>query len=239
MSMMQAVKAAFHNYAVFQGRARRSEFWYFVLFNTLIHLVLSVFTAIFPPFSILMLAYWVISLVPGIAVCWRRLHDTGRCGALYFISFVPIVGAILLIIWLSEDGVPGSNPYGPNPKGVGSPDGRRFASTDADAGLGCLAVQCLSGPLQGQTYRVGSAGVQFGREAGCGIRMPDRTPGVSRRHCCIRWQQGIPVLVDVGSSFGTFLASGKQLPPNYPEPVSAGTRFYLGNKKNLFQLIVL
>lgn len=239
MSMMQAVEAAFRNYAVFQGRARRSEFWYFTLFNTLVYLVLSMCAAVLPPFSMLVLVYWVASLVPGIAVCWRRLHDTGRNGALYFISFVPVVGVILLILWLSEDGEPGPNPYGPNPKGVGGSAGQRPAFTGAEAGHGCLAVQCLSGPLQGQTYRVGSAGVLFGRETGCGIRLPDGTPGVSRRHCCIRWQQGVPVLVDAGSSFGTFLASGKQLPPNYPEPVSAGTRFYLGNKENLFQLIVL
>ena len=92
--------------------------------------------------------------------------------------------------------------------------------------------------MQGQTYPIRGNEMLFGREAVCAVRMPDGTPGVSRRHCCIRWQQGIPMLIDLGSTYGTFLADGKQLPPNYPEPVAAGTRFYVGNKGNLFQIIV-
>ena len=104
--------------------------------------------------------------------------------------------------------------------------------------MGGLAVRCLNGPMQGQTFYVGREGLLFGRDGGCAVRFPDGAPGISRRHCCLRWDQGVPVLVDLGSRFGTFLGDGKQLPPNYPEPVAAGTRFYLGTRGSLFQISV-
>ena len=78
-------------------------------------------------------------------------------------------------------------------------------------------VRCLNGPMQGQTYQVGSQGLQFGRDNACAVRFPDGTPGVSRRHCRLYWSQGGPALVDLGSSYGTFLTHGKQLPPNCPD----------------------
>lgn len=239
MNFMDAVEHVFTHYAVFEGRARRSEFWYFQLFHFVVVFVLGAFS--FTRFAATVLGlYMLASLVPNIAVCWRRFHDIGKSGAWYFISFIPIVGLVLMIVWLSQDSQPGANQYGANPKGIGDYAGGRKAGSTYDSGQrqGNLAVQCLSGPLQGQTYPIRGNEMLFGREAVCAVRMPDGTPGVSRRHCCIRWQQGIPMLIDLGSTYGTFLADGKQLPPNYPEPVAAGTRFYVGNKGNLFQIIV-
>lgn len=238
MNLMEAVEHVFTNYARFEGRARRSEFWYFQLFQYLVLFALGIlsFTGVF---AVLIPVYFLASFIPNLAVSWRRFHDIGRSGAWYFITYVPIVGLILMIIWLSQDGQPGNNRYGPNPKGVGN--GGAYTGRGGNSaipGQGHLAVQCVAGALQGQTYPIRGGEIVFGRDPVCMVRMPEGTPGVSRRHASIRWQQGIPVLVDLGSSYGTYLADGKQLPPNYPEPVAAGTRFYLGNRGNLFQVIV-
>lgn len=99
-----------------------------------------------------------------------------------------------------------------------------------------LNLTCLSGPLRGQIYPVGRDGLLIGRDPSCGVRLPDGTPGVSNRHCCIRWQQGVPVLIDLNSRYGTFQGNGSKLPPNYPTQLAAGSRFYLGSPSCLFQL---
>lgn len=101
---------------------------------------------------------------------------------------------------------------------------------------GILHLSCLSGPLRGQVYPLGTAGLVIGRGPACGLRLPEGTPGISSQHCCIRYQQGVPVLIDLNSSFGTYLGDGRKLPPNYPVPVAAGSRFYLGSTNCLFQL---
>lgn len=235
MSFMQAVEQVFKKYAVFEGRARRSEFWYFQLFQFLVYFVLGILS-VTGIFAVFIPIYFLGSLIPNLAVTWRRYHDIGKSGMYYFLIWIPLVGLILTIVWLSQDSQPGINQYGASPKaysGAGA-----YAGPQAGAAQGHLAVQCIAGPLQGQTYSVRGSEMVFGRDSTCMIRMPDGTAGVSRRHCCIRWQQGMPMLVDLGSSYGTFLADGKQLPPNYPEPVAAGTRFYLGNRGNMFQIIV-
>lgn len=240
MEFKEAIEHVFSNYAVFKGRARRSEYWYFQLFNYLVLMGLGLFS--FVGVGILLVPLYLLgSMIPNLAVSWRRLHDVGMSGWWYLISLIPIVGTILMVIWMAQDGQPGANQFGPNPKGVGTMGmgggmgGNPYAAASV---RGSLAVQCIAGPLQGQTFSIRGDELLFGREPSCGVRMPDGTPGISRRHCCIRWQQGMPVLIDLGSRYGTFLADGKQLPPNYPEPVAAGTRFYLGNQGNMFQIIV-
>lgn len=99
-----------------------------------------------------------------------------------------------------------------------------------------LYVTALSGPLRGQSYPVGAEGILFGCDPSCAIRLPAGTPGVSHQHCCIRWQQGVPVLVDLNSTYGTFMGDGRKLPPSYPAQLAAGSRFYLGDTNCLFQL---
>jgi uncharacterized membrane protein YhaH (DUF805 family) len=124
---------ALKKYAVFSGRARRKEYWMYTLFYVLIsYLAMGIITGIvaisaisgnsnptvfIAPivlFTILYLAF----LIPTLAVTVRRLHDTSRSGWWYFISFIPFVGGIILIVFLAEDSKPGDNQYGPNPKGV-------------------------------------------------------------------------------------------------------------------------
>ena len=104
-------------YAVFDGRASRQEFWMFTLFNIIISVVLAVIGVIidFPYLSTL---YSLAVLLPTLGVGVRRLHDTGRSGWWYLISFVPLIGIIVLIIFWAQDSQPGDNKYGPNPKGM-------------------------------------------------------------------------------------------------------------------------
>ena len=104
-------------YAVFGGRARRKEYWMFVLFNVLITLALGIVEGIvLPGSSVLPGLYSLAVLVPGLAVSVRRLHDTGRTGWWVLISLVPIIGAIVLLVFMVLDSQPGENAFGPNPK---------------------------------------------------------------------------------------------------------------------------
>src|ERR1700674_2033185 len=116
---LQALK----KYADFSGRARRREYWVFVLFNIIISIVLTVCDAVLGTYSaaasigILSGIYTLAVLIPGIAVTVRRLHDTGRSSWWILIVLVPIVGAICLPIFMLIDSQPGQNAYGPSPKG--------------------------------------------------------------------------------------------------------------------------
>ncbi len=96
------------NYANFNGRARRSEYWYFVLFNIIISIGIG-FVAGFIGFTLLSTIYSVGVLVPSIAVAVRRMHDVGKSG--WFI-LIPIYNLVLAC----SDGDKGDNAYGPDPK---------------------------------------------------------------------------------------------------------------------------
>ena len=108
--------AVLKNYAGFSGRARRTEYWMFVLFNVIITIVLNVISLAIQQGSILGGIYGLAVLIPGLAVGVRRLHDTGRSGWWLLIGLVPLIGAIVLIVFMATDGEPGDNAYGPNPK---------------------------------------------------------------------------------------------------------------------------
>lgn len=111
-------------YAVFSGRARRAEYWYFVLFNIIIAFMLGFIDGVVGTYDtqsglgILSGLYSLAVLTPGIAVGVRRLHDVGKSGWMLLISFIPLIGAIWLLILTTTDSNPGENKYGPNPKGA-------------------------------------------------------------------------------------------------------------------------
>ncbi len=107
-------------YATFGGRARRTEFWMFALINFIISAVLNIVQRSTGSTIVLVISvlYSLAVLIPGIAVTVRRLHDTGRSGGWWFIVLIPIVGAIILIVFCAQDGQPGPNQYGPNPKQI-------------------------------------------------------------------------------------------------------------------------
>jgi len=105
---------ALNNYAAFEGRARRKEFWYFVLFFIILSIVATLIDSLYglPILSVVTLLGLVL---PSISVSVRRLHDTGRSGWWYLLSLVPLVSLVLLVFFCL-DSQPGDNAYGPNPK---------------------------------------------------------------------------------------------------------------------------
>lgn len=112
-------------YAVFSGRARRKEYWYFILFNTIIIFVLGLIdsdmgTTVSPNSRMGLLGgvYTLAILIPAIAVTVRRLHDTNRSGAWFLIIIVPIIGHLILLIFTVQNSKPGRNKYGENPKEI-------------------------------------------------------------------------------------------------------------------------
>jgi len=111
-----------NKYAVFSGRARRKEYWFFVLFNVLISLLLSIadgLTGTLNPLTgvgVLGGVYMIAIMIPSIAVAVRRLHDTGRSGWWLLISLIPVVGGLVLLYFLVLDSDPASNEYGECPK---------------------------------------------------------------------------------------------------------------------------
>jgi uncharacterized membrane protein YhaH (DUF805 family) len=107
-------------YAEFQGRSRRKEYWLFALFSFLVSLVLMVIDLTLgtgaPGLGIFQAIWSLGVLIPSIAVGVRRLHDTDRSGWWLLISFIPLIGAIVLIVFLVQDGTRGPNKFGPSPK---------------------------------------------------------------------------------------------------------------------------
>jgi len=99
-------------YAQFTGRARRAEFWWYALANFIITFVLQLLTGVSGIFWALYVIYVLAVLIPGIAVGIRRLHDTGRSGWWILIAFIPLVGAIVLIVFFATDSTHGTNQYG-------------------------------------------------------------------------------------------------------------------------------
>lgn len=118
---------AMKKYATFEGRARRKEYWYFVLFCCLAAIALAIVDGIAGTFDEeaeigLFSGLFILgTLVPSIAVLVRRLHDTNRSGWWVLINLVPVVGALVLLVFAVQDSQPGGNRFGPNPKGVIGP----------------------------------------------------------------------------------------------------------------------
>ena len=119
------LKVVKDNYANFDGRARRKEYWMFVLFNLLITLGLYALVgigalmesaAIMYLFIALVCVYVLAVLIPSIAVVVRRLHDQDKSGWYYFVGLIPFIGGIWLLILMVTDGTVGDNQYGPDPK---------------------------------------------------------------------------------------------------------------------------
>jgi len=119
------IKCVAEKYADFSGRARRSEYWYFSLVNAIISIILEVVSGVLQRSvgdiaEFLPILYFLAVFIPSIAVGTRRLHDTGRSGWWQLIGLVPIIGAIVLIVFTVQDSSFDRNQYGPNPKAPGS-----------------------------------------------------------------------------------------------------------------------
>lgn len=148
MTFIGAIQSVFRNYATFTGRSARSEFWWWMLFATLtrgllgfiytmtmlalimplslaaandqITDVAAISGAIFNPMYFILLAWDLAILLPTLAVMVRRFHDTGRSGWFVLITFIPLIGTILMIVFLVEESRAESNAWGDRPV-VGAP----------------------------------------------------------------------------------------------------------------------
>ena len=103
-------------YAVFSGRARRQEYWMFVLVYIISYILLGIIEGIVNLTGVLTTIYALAVLLPSLGVGVRRLHDTGRSGWWWLIGFIPLIGIVVLIYFAVQDSQPGENQYGPNPK---------------------------------------------------------------------------------------------------------------------------
>ncbi|WP_291432160.1 DUF805 domain-containing protein [Deinococcus sp.] len=135
--MNDYINAIRNNYANFRGRARRREYWMYTLINGIIQFVLSIplygvlmsmqndaaadpstaLTGSTLIFAVIYALYVLATFIPSLAIAVRRLHDTGKSGWWYLLNFVPL-GGLVIFIFTVLDGEPGSNKWGPNPKGL-------------------------------------------------------------------------------------------------------------------------
>ncbi len=115
MNPFEYYTGAFKKYADFSGRSRRSEYWYFVLFNVLAVIVTLVLDS-FIGYPVFYLLYVLGSFIPGLSVAVRRLHDTNKSGWFMLIALIPLIGSIILLVFLCTDSDRGENQYGLNPK---------------------------------------------------------------------------------------------------------------------------
>ena len=112
-------------YTDFSGRSRRSEYWYFVLFQIVVLIpfyLIGIAGAAAESTLLSVIGFGVYGLaalaliLPGLAVAVRRLHDTGRSGWFYLLVLIPLIGSIVLLVFMVQDSQPGANKWGPNPK---------------------------------------------------------------------------------------------------------------------------
>jgi uncharacterized membrane protein YhaH (DUF805 family) len=127
MTFVKAIESSLSQYMTFRGRAARSEFWFFNLFSSICSVVAIIIDNIlgtqFKNIDSLSgglygYIYLLVALglfIPNLSVSVRRLHDTNRSGRWYWILLVPLIGVILLLVWLCSKGTGGDNEYGPDP----------------------------------------------------------------------------------------------------------------------------
>lgn len=124
MSFGESVKTCFQKYVTFKGRARRSEYWWFFLLNSIVSIVTFVLDYQMVTINIevglgalaLSHLYRLIVFLPDLAVSVRRLHDTGHSGWLYLLIIIPILGTLFLLYFFVSDSAPEENRYGKSPK---------------------------------------------------------------------------------------------------------------------------
>jgi uncharacterized membrane protein YhaH (DUF805 family) len=115
-------KVVLENYANFNGRARRAEFWWYALANIIMAIIAMTLDSVLGtnieplPYGYAYIIYSLAVFLPGLAVGVRRLHDVGKSGWFYFIILVPLIGAIWLLVLFFTEGQHGENQYGPDPK---------------------------------------------------------------------------------------------------------------------------
>jgi uncharacterized membrane protein YhaH (DUF805 family) len=116
MGFGQAISSGFSNYVNFAGRACRSEYWYWILFYFIGYVVTGLIDLAIG-YQVTTGLFGLAILLPSLAVTVRRLHDLDRTGWWIFLSLIPIIGWIILLIWYCTKGTEGPNRFGPDPLG--------------------------------------------------------------------------------------------------------------------------
>ena len=117
MSFQEAVKSGFDHYVNFKGRAARPAYWWWFLFAVIVGIVTSLIDNILGTGSVINSLAALALFLPGLSVLIRRLHDSGKSGWWVLIAFLPLIGLIVLLVFVLTKSDPGSNEYGPDPKG--------------------------------------------------------------------------------------------------------------------------
>jgi uncharacterized membrane protein YhaH (DUF805 family) len=117
MGFGEAISSGFRNYVGFSGRAARSEYWYWTLFVVLLSIVAKVLDIVLfgTQATVIGGIVTLAFLLPGLAVSVRRLHDRDKSGWFFLLILIPLVGAIILLIWYCQRGTIGPNRFGPDP----------------------------------------------------------------------------------------------------------------------------
>ena len=210
MNPISAISSAFSQYANFNGRARRSEYWWFAAFVFISELCLTFVPILF---VIIVLA----TLLPYLAVSVRRLHDINRSGWWLLIGFIPLVGLVLLVFML----LPSerlTNEYGPNPD---------TSSRHPEPASAIKAIFNVESGLPGPTFLpITRETVILGNSDAADIKLENQY--VSRRHLQVRQDVDIFYLSDLDSTNGTYLNNNK-LAPHEEHVIRDGDRVVLGS----------
>ncbi len=150
------------------------------------------------------------------------------------LAFVVAVGFTIAILVSTRDTAPISRNKAA--QGAGAVYYSNGNGGTAPAPYGTVSIMCISGNLKGRVYSLGN-GLLFGRDANCGVRFSSQESGISHNHCRVYRQGGAILLADLGSSYGTFLDDGRQLTPNAPVSLGIGSRFFLANRNNTFEVV--
>jgi uncharacterized membrane protein YhaH (DUF805 family) len=210
MNPITAIGSAFSQYANFNGRARRSEYWWFAAFVFICELCLT-----FVP--ILFFIFVLAILFPYLAVSVRRLHDINRSGWWLLISFIPLVGLVLFVFMLLPSEKM-ANEYGPNPD-------TNFRQPEPASGI--KAIFNVENGLSGPSFLpITRETVTLGNSDAADIKLENQY--VSRRHLQVRQNVDVFYLSDLDSTNGTYLNNNK-LAPHEEHVIRDGDRVVLGS----------
>jgi len=235
-------------YATFEGRASRSEYWYFFLFSGLLQLVFIglafVMPILAPAVNILIIIYAFAVMLPSLAVGVRRLHDIGKSGWWYLIILIPIIGAIVLFIFAVLDSVPGSNIYGSNPKNIQSaanhyPENKteEYIPPQGIRGNVDMTQTITQKKLTPENSLYPPVNIQDGREMILG-RNGDvviNNEYISGQHLKVFARSSICYVVDLDSTNGTYI-EGRKLNPHEQVVIQEGQRIILGSEEVVYAL---
>jgi uncharacterized membrane protein YhaH (DUF805 family) len=231
-------------YADFNGRARRKEYWMSYLFNILIIIAVAMIAALLAAvtgsmeiagiFTILFILYCFAMFIPTLAVTVRRLHDTGKSGWWIFIFLVPLIGIFWLWILLLTEGERRSNEYGPDPKAENEYNrqdnygyNRRdnYESTNREPSFDSYNRKATLPVNRTQRTRI-----SIGRDYACDICVDNSFEDVSRNHATLAIEEGVLMFED-NSTNGSSV-NGRRVHRSR-QVVQRGDRIVLGRNYTL------